>query len=731
MRFAVPRSALVAAIVVAAVCAASLARAAPAARVQDAKPPEPPSLAVQVNGAIDRGVAYLRSQQQKDGTFRCTHWCPVGTTALATYALLKSGVAPSDPAVTKSMDWLRYQPFVHTYAAAVVICAFDALGSKSDERFVVAGGDWLEKHQHESGLWGYPDKRPDVSNSQYAALGMWVAERHGFKAKRETWAKLLKELVRIQNGDGGFGYHEGDVSSGSMTTAGIAMLLLATERVAGDERFGTAREKGKAALARAWKWLEQFFTVEGNPHGDRTVVPESSLYYLFGVERDAAIGDRKQIGTHDWYPEGARHICRIQGQDGVWHDCDGTSFALLFLRRATFTGMHHDADDAGAKAASGAAAGAPNKPRPLVPYWRRWLVCGPLADPKHELLDAPYAGDATVEPSVGAAFRSMPWVERRELHDLVELGALDTSGDVVKPVEHSLSYAFTWLHAERDADVVLWFGADDGARLLLDGKPLFARHVHEVAARDKFSVPVSLSAGVHRLLLKIDNAGGGSGFYLRVAHADGSSATEVRPSLSKSDPQLAATALAMPGLFKLKELRELLPPLPRLDVDFKNAKELELFAIDRNNDEADHCPRWIDELGAKPVAPTPSPGARGILVVAPQSSEIAARILFKAKVPAAPSRLSLRVSPEVVGAPGRGDFVLRVGVLAESSDKPDWLVEQTIGPDSTPDPRNWRLIEPHLDAYANQDVLFLIECAAGGKEPWFFEHAFFDEIAVR
>ncbi len=676
-------------------------------------------LAKQVNDAIDRGVAWLKGQQKHDGSFPCDHWCPVGSTALATYALLKSGVLSSDPVIQKAIGFLRYQPFEHTYAVSVEIAALDALGDKSLEETILGGARWLEEHQRDEGIWGYPDKQVDLSNTQYAALGMWVAERHGFQAKRETWGRLLKEVTSRQNGDGGFGYREKDPSTGSMTTSGLALLMLSLERVEDDPRYGSAREKAKAALERGWKWLEEFFTVEGNPHGDRTIVPAASLYYLFGLERVGAIGERNRIGGHDWYAEGARRLVLTQADDGKWHDGDSTSFALLFLRRATFTGMHVKEGE-GEPGAKRSELGEAHRPFPQAPFVRRWLVCGPIADPKDSLLEAPYGGEENVEAKVGASFRGRSWTELRALDEFIGFGPDSRPGD------RTISYAFTWLHAASDVDAVVWIGSDDGVRLFLDGKPLLTRHVHAPAERDKVSAPVHLAAGVHPLLVKVENHDGSSGFFLRLVHPDGSAAREIRPSLSRSDLQLAATALSMPGLFTLAELSTSLPLMPRLVVGFDARKELDLFAFGGMSEGKESYPDWIDVAAAAPFHP--APGARGILAVRPLRKEIPGRFYFRAAVPQEEPRLSVRIAEEGYGAPGKADFVLRLGVFEEAL---VWLCETTVGPDAAADTRNWRTVEAPLDRWKGKELLFVVECAGGGAEPWNFEQAYFDEIAIR
>ncbi|HEY1065413.1 MAG TPA: hypothetical protein VGE52_04865, partial [Pirellulales bacterium] len=63
--------------------------------------------AEQVAAAIERGAAYLIRQQTADGVWSEWPNCESGTVALCTLALLNAGVSPDDPAVKKSLTYLR------------------------------------------------------------------------------------------------------------------------------------------------------------------------------------------------------------------------------------------------------------------------------------------------------------------------------------------------------------------------------------------------------------------------------------------------------------------------------------------------------------------------------------------------------------------------------------------------------------------------------------------------
>jgi hypothetical protein len=88
----------------------------------------------------------------------------------------------------------------------------------------------------------------------------------------------------------------------------------------------------------------------GEPVGDTKKRPEiktvGGLYFLWGMERVAALYDLQKLGKKDWYLWGAEILLCHQRGDGSW-DLDGgypgqtpivnTCFALLFLKRANLT----------------------------------------------------------------------------------------------------------------------------------------------------------------------------------------------------------------------------------------------------------------------------------------------------------------------------------------------------------------------------------------------------------
>src|SRR5258706_9420010 len=89
------------------------------------------------NKAIDKAIAYLKKEQNNNGTWDYENLHPKlgdsnypmrpGIAAMGAFALLKAGVPPTDPAIQKSFAFLREAKIEHVYSAGLVLLAVDAL----------------------------------------------------------------------------------------------------------------------------------------------------------------------------------------------------------------------------------------------------------------------------------------------------------------------------------------------------------------------------------------------------------------------------------------------------------------------------------------------------------------------------------------------------------------------------------------------------------------------------
>lgn len=332
---------------------AALVVAIVAPRMALAQPlPMGPIDASQVISSIDRGVAYLKREQNPRGGWPDQLAFPGGVSALCTLALLNSGVEPSDPVIQKALDYLRSQSFEKTYTVTLQTMVFCAAEPKKDMVRIGKNVRWLEENQIKEGLykgaWAYPVGQGDNSNAQFAVLALYEAQLVGTPVSRQTWELAYDYWARTQNADGSWGYGPGDVGSGSMTCAGIGGLAICSAALAsGDAKVDNGRivccqpHDDDDRLDRAINWLAERFSVRRNPRVQNSGQP-CLYYYLYGLERAGRLTARRFIGEHDWYREGAEFLVNEQDPlshywKGNWHaETDpriSTAMALLFLSK--------------------------------------------------------------------------------------------------------------------------------------------------------------------------------------------------------------------------------------------------------------------------------------------------------------------------------------------------------------------------------------------------------------
>lgn len=296
-----------------------------------------------IDEAIERGVQGLL-RLYADGFGRGRAGLPQGPElvdrpglrALTAYTLVKSGLPKEHPVVERLLTRLSFETVTGTYDRACLLMALEAVGGDETRAWIAELAQALIASQEARGDWGYPGGG-DLSNTQYAALGLRAAENAGVEVPRETWRKLARAVLAYRANDGGFGYSPGaSASYGSMTTAGIGTLAICEAELARARALdGELERELPRARASGWRWLDEHFTVEENPGG-----PGWLHYYLYGLERAGALANVERVGDHGWYTEGARVLLDTQGGDGDWagtFERESTLFALLFLRRATST----------------------------------------------------------------------------------------------------------------------------------------------------------------------------------------------------------------------------------------------------------------------------------------------------------------------------------------------------------------------------------------------------------
>ncbi|MHC4134916.1 MAG: prenyltransferase/squalene oxidase repeat-containing protein [Planctomycetota bacterium] len=454
------------------------------------------SLGARVNEALDRAAAHLITKQNADGSWNKEDKVhPLGRTALCTYALLHTGLAKDHPAVAKGMAFLAAQGFKpnSTYEAGCFLLLLHTYGSTYDQHIQRICA-WLAGNLDQTKkLWGYPDGRPDLSNTQYAVFGLKVGEMHGFDVPKSLWRSLIRGVSWRQHENGAFIYRDDYLYGGSMTHAGLMVLHFA------GEALGKTPGGVKQAMARGRKWYEQNYSVTHVPYG-RGHHKGHYYYYMYGLARYAEIFGLKKIAGHDWYREGAEELLRRQGDNGAWGRLEETCFAILFLRKVVFT-RPTVRQQGPVKARK---TKKPERPRPdeNVPFQREWLLAGPYRGHRRDddMLFLEHVKIARAKPAAGRKAGKGSWEAHRSPEDEVDLKKAAGAGD------GSTYYAALYLHATAATDAVLWIGTDDGCQVYLNGEQLLEGHHHDYSGDDFYRVPLALAAGRNLLLVKVENA---------------------------------------------------------------------------------------------------------------------------------------------------------------------------------------------------------------------------------
>ena len=308
-----------------------------------------------VEQAIQKGCKYLLSKQGPGGNWPARNKYKVGPGALATYALLESGINPQNPKMMKALTWLSRNRTEKTYGLGLRANVWLSANRHTSDKyrgFLMKDAKmlWLSAH---NGAYDYesPGKskggRWDNSNSQYGVLGVWAAAMNLGEVPSAYWKAVLTHWKGCQNGDGGWGYRTAGKggqggSRATMTAGGVATCFVCFDSLYAQDFVKCNRKLNFPPIERGLAWLDKNFakTLGGQKH---------LYYYLYGVERVGLASGYKYFGKQDWYKLGATNLLRRQSGNGSWgNDLADTAFALLFLIRGrnaiVFNKLEFDGD---------------------------------------------------------------------------------------------------------------------------------------------------------------------------------------------------------------------------------------------------------------------------------------------------------------------------------------------------------------------------------------------------
>lgn len=339
-----------------------------------------------IEQAIEKGAQFLLGKYETEfdtGRFLSTH-------PLLMYTLLHAKVPRDHPVFKKGLRELEEGNLEYTYQVALVAMTLSALDPRKYQDRLAHCAQWLVDTQLEGGEWGYPHWPPkaihidppahktpeagagatvprikvrrhhktvvekeklkgDISNTQFAILGLRACLEAGIEVPENTWSSAFEYFARNQNPDGGWGYcfsgSKPPDSYASITCAGVVSMILA--RYAQGARFPIENP----GIRKGLDWLSRNYKPEANTNVEKRTAVANPLryFYLYSIERVGKIAGIEKIGVQEWYPAGARYLLKMQRGDGSWWDgldkdawklygdteTTDTCFALLFLTTPT------------------------------------------------------------------------------------------------------------------------------------------------------------------------------------------------------------------------------------------------------------------------------------------------------------------------------------------------------------------------------------------------------------
>lgn len=301
------------------------------------------------SASVQSGIDWLRApgRQAADGSW----YGDPAVTSFAVVCMLNWGYDETDPMVSKGIDYVLSkinpdgsvynQSHRYTYYTSVATLPLAATHNPDyhDElekmRNWLIGGQWDgdsfygsvgTDHSHYGG-WGYGNStRPDLSNTQWALMGLKAADRALGLHADSTYDKCADYfLARCRNADGGSAYTPGDTSVHTMTAASVWSYSLCG-RGAGAEVLG------------GLQWLSDRYSLTNNDGWGWW----SEYYYKVTLAKALTMTHKTKLGIHEWFAELAAKLAEEQSAEGNWPDTGmmgsemSTCWAIMALQTKTF-----------------------------------------------------------------------------------------------------------------------------------------------------------------------------------------------------------------------------------------------------------------------------------------------------------------------------------------------------------------------------------------------------------
>jgi murein DD-endopeptidase MepM/ murein hydrolase activator NlpD len=290
-----------------------------------------------IDTAISKGLQYLRDQQLTNGSWSNDP----AVTSLAVLAMLNAGYDEGDSVVADGIQYIiskintNPDGSVHsvsgryTYYTSIAILPLVATHNPDYHDEIIRMRNWLigsqwdeacfygsvnESHWYYGGFgYGY-SVRPDLSNTQWALMGLKAADKELDTVACDSYKKVLIFLERCLNSDGGSSYVPNH-SYGSIHTMTAASVWSHSICNLSDKCPEVEQDKVTDGVDSGIQWLSDRYSVTNNDGWGARF----EYYYAVTLAKALVMSHKTKLGTHDWFEDLAGHLIDKQNQtDGNW-----------------------------------------------------------------------------------------------------------------------------------------------------------------------------------------------------------------------------------------------------------------------------------------------------------------------------------------------------------------------------------------------------------------------------
>ena len=183
-----------------------------------------------------------------------------GELALVCLAAVHDGMDRDEQDFRRALSRLAKARLSGTYETSIRLMVLANFQDMEDrEEIAAADAKALIDRQTGSGgfSYGFSDDSWDLSNTQYAALGLRAAASMYQTVPETVWRNLLHCVAEAQKENGGFCYvvqSPAAMATASMTVAGIAVLEICLQQLELEDR---EEARMREAIDRAWQWMAE------------------------------------------------------------------------------------------------------------------------------------------------------------------------------------------------------------------------------------------------------------------------------------------------------------------------------------------------------------------------------------------------------------------------------------------------------------------------------------------